>query len=102
MIGMVFQHVNLISAKIVWQNVALPLKIAGLGTDKIQSRIDDGLSLVGLTDRAAHYPSQLSGGQKQRVGIARALIHQPEILLCDEANSALDPDSTATVLDVLK
>ncbi|WP_407410239.1 ATP-binding cassette domain-containing protein [Acinetobacter sp.] len=95
-------HVNLISAKTVWHNVALPLKIAGLGTDEIQSRIDDALSLIGSTYKAAHYPSQLSGGQKQRVGIARALIHQPEILLCDEADSALDPESTATVLDLLK
>lgn len=73
MIGMVFHHVNLISAKIVWQNVALPLKIAGLGTDEIQSRIDDALSLIGSTYKASHYPSELSGGHKQRVGIARVL-----------------------------
>lgn len=101
-IGMIFQHFNLMSAKTVWENVALPLKIAGVAKAEIASRVDHVLALVGLSEKAEHYPAQLSGGQKQRVGIARALVHQPEILLCDEATSALDPESTATILALLK
>ncbi|ENV47681.1 hypothetical protein P255_01856 [Acinetobacter brisouii CIP 110357] len=101
-LGMIFQHFNLMSAKTVWENVALPLKIAGVAKAEIASRVDHVLELVGLSEKAEHYPAQLSGGQKQRVGIARALVHQPEILLCDEATSALDPESTATILALLK
>ncbi|MHA3051988.1 methionine ABC transporter ATP-binding protein [Acinetobacter sp. ANC 4640] len=101
-IGMIFQHFNLMSAKTVRENVALPLKIAGVAKAEISSRVDHVLALVGLSEKAEHYPAQLSGGQKQRVGIARALVHQPEILLCDEATSALDPESTATILALLK
>ncbi len=71
-IGMIFQHFNLMSAKTVWDNVALPLKIAGLDKVEIQRRVDEVLGLVDLAHKAGQYPSQLSGGQKQRVGIARA------------------------------
>ena len=101
-IGMIFQHFNLMSAKTVWENVALPLKISGITKPEIETRVNAVLALVGLENKAQNYPAQLSGGQKQRVGIARALVHQPEILLCDEATSALDPESTSVVLSLLK
>ena len=101
-IGMIFQHFNLMSAKTVWENVALPLKISNFNKVDIEQRVNEVLELVGLSDKAEHYPSQLSGGQKQRVGIARALVSHPEILLCDEATSALDPESTSVVLALLK
>ncbi|WP_263143395.1 ATP-binding cassette domain-containing protein [Pseudomonas sp. RIT-PI-AD] len=101
-IGMIFQHFNLMSAKTVWQNVALPLKVAGLDKAHVQRRVEELLALVGLEDKHGMYPAQLSGGQKQRVGIARALVHQPEVLLCDEATSALDPESTQAILALLR
>ena len=101
-VGMIFQHFNLLSAKTVWGNVALPLIVAGVPRRQIEERVAEVLALVGLEDKRDTYPSRLSGGQKQRVGIARALVHHPEILLCDEATSALDPETTLAILQLLK
>nr|WP_288359142.1 ATP-binding cassette domain-containing protein [uncultured Pseudomonas sp.] len=101
-IGMIFQHFNLMSAKTVWQNVELPLKVAGVPREARQGKVRELLELVGLTDKHGAYPAQLSGGQKQRVGIARALVHDPQILLCDEATSALDPETTQAILGLLR
>ncbi|ULR88357.1 methionine ABC transporter ATP-binding protein [Comamonas sp. B21-038] len=101
-VGMIFQHFNLLSAKTVFENVALPLKVAGVPAAQIQQRVTELLDLVGLQDKHKTYPSRLSGGQKQRVGIARALATRPEILLCDEATSALDPETTQAILALLR
>jgi D-methionine transport system ATP-binding protein len=101
-IGMVFQHFNLLSAKTVEQNVALPLKVARVSASDRAARVRELLELVGLADKAKMYPTKLSGGQKQRVGIARALAARPALLLCDEATSALDPETTLSILDLLR
>lgn len=101
-IGMIFQHFNLLSSRTVFDNIAFPLELAGASKEVIRSKVDSLLELVGLTDRQFNYPSQLSGGQKQRVGIARALASDPKILLCDEATSALDPQTTKSILELLK
>lgn len=101
-IGMVFQQFNLLSNRTVADNVAFPLEIAGWTGDKIKQRVAECLEIVGLDDRAGHYPAQLSGGQKQRVGIARALAPSPNVILADEPTSALDPATTRSVLECLQ
>ncbi|MDM9645643.1 methionine ABC transporter ATP-binding protein [Rhizobium sp. S163] len=101
-VGMIFQHFNLLAAKTVEDNVALPLKIAGVAKAERLERAHDLLDLVGLADKAKAYPASLSGGQKQRVGIARALAARPALLLSDEATSALDPETTGSILALLK
>lgn len=101
-IGMIFQQFNLLNAKTVFGNVAMPLLISGNPKVEIKRKVTELLEFVGLQDKANHYPEQLSGGQKQRVGIARSLATDPHILLCDEATSALDPDTTQSILELLK
>ncbi|MDW6024411.1 methionine ABC transporter ATP-binding protein [Mesorhizobium sp. BAC0120] len=101
-IGMIFQHFNLLSAKTVEDNVALPLKIEGRSKAERLARAAELLDLVGLSEKAKAYPASLSGGQKQRVGIARALAARPALLLSDEATSALDPETTRSILALLR
>lgn len=101
-IGMIFQHFNLLSTKTAFENIALPLKFEGLDKAVIEDRVKKLLKRVGLTKHQNHYPHELSGGQKQRVAIARSLATQPDVLLCDEATSALDPESTTSILELLK
>lgn len=100
--GMIFQHFNLLNSRTVSQNIAFPLELAGASKNEIQERVRSLAELVGLMDKLESYPQQLSGGQKQRVGIARALSTNPKLLLCDEATSALDPETTTSVLNLLK
>ena len=101
-IGMIFQGFNLLAQRSVLRNVCYPLEIAGVGRKEARARAMELLHMVGLADRANSYPSQLSGGQKQRVAIARALATSPKYLLCDEATSALDPNTTRSILELLR
>ncbi|MBR5913494.1 MAG: methionine ABC transporter ATP-binding protein [Selenomonadaceae bacterium] len=101
-IGMIFQHFNLLSSATVYDNIAFPLTLSKTPSDVIAKKVEPLLELVGLKDKAKQYPAQLSGGQKQRVGIARALASDPKILLCDEATSALDPQTTKSILALIK
>ena len=101
-IGMVFQHFNLLSSRTVQDNVELPLEILGTPVKERSRKALELLDLVGLADKAKAYPAQLSGGQKQRVGIARALAGDPKVLLSDEATSALDPETTRSILQLLR
>ncbi|MDA2812696.1 ATP-binding cassette domain-containing protein [Nocardiopsis sp. RSe5-2] len=101
-IGMVHQHFALLSSRTVAGNIAFPLENAGVPRRRRGARVAELLDLVGLGDKAKAYPAQLSGGQKQRVGIARALASDPAVLLSDEATSALDPDTTESILELLR
>lgn len=100
-ISMIFQHFNLLWSRNVYDNIALPLEIAGVPKSEQHNKVMSLIELVGLKGREKAFPSELSGGQKQRVGIARALSNDPEVLLCDEATSALDPQTTDEILDLL-
>lgn len=100
--GMIFQQFNLLMQRTALENVCFPLELAGVKKDEAEKRAQELLEIVGLSERANAYPVQLSGGQKQRVAIARALATNPKVLLCDEATSALDPQTTASILALLK
>ena len=102
-LGMIFQHFNLLQNATAAENVAFPLRLhAGHSRREIDARVAESLALVGLADKADHYPAQLSGGQKQRVAIARALAPRPDVLLCDEPTSALDAATTGELLATLR
>lgn len=102
-IGMIFQQFNLLQNATVFDNVAFALRIHGQrDRAAVTARVHECLEIVGLSDKAQHYPAQLSGGQKQRVAIARALAPRPAVLLCDEPTSALDAETTRSVLVTLR
>ena len=101
-IGMIFQHFNLLMQRNVVDNICFPMEIAGVKKKDARKRALELLETVGLSEKANAYPSQLSGGQKQRVAIARVMANNPQILLCDEATSALDPQTTKSILSLLK
>ncbi len=101
-IGMIFQHFALLERRNVYDNIALPMKCWGYSKKQIDKRVMELLDLVNITDKVKARPRELSGGQKQRVAIARALAMEPKILLCDEATSALDPNTTQSILKLLR
>ncbi|MGD6966366.1 methionine ABC transporter ATP-binding protein [Rossellomorea vietnamensis] len=101
-IGMIFQHFNLAANKTVYENVVVSLQLANFPKRERRDRVMECLRFVGLESFVEKYPAQLSGGQKQRVAIARALANKPQVLLCDEPTSSLDPNTTSDILGVLE
>ena len=101
-VTMIFQSFNLLAQRTCLKNICFPLELAGVPKADAKKRAMELLELVGLPDKADSYPAQLSGGQQQRIAIARALATDPKILLCDEATSALDPNTTHSVLSLIK
>ena len=101
-VTMIFQGFNLLMQRNCLKNVCFPLELAGVKKAEAKKRAMELLDIVGLSDKAGAYPAQLSGGQQQRVAIARALATQPKVLLCDEATSALDPNTTNSILELIR
>ncbi len=101
-IGVVFQDFRLLSDQTIAENIALPLKVLGYKQPIIRARVDEILEIVGLTDRLDFYPNQISGGEKQRTAIARALIHQPDVLIADEPTGNLDPDLSLEIINIFE
>jgi putative ABC transport system ATP-binding protein len=101
-IGFVFQNFNLIAPLNAYDNVILPLQLQGIGKKEAKQRTEDALKKVGMLDRKKNLPKQLSGGQQQRIAIARALVTNPKIILCDEPTASLDKESVSVVMNELK
>ncbi len=100
-VGTIFQDYKLLSSKTVYENIAYAMEVTGASDEEIEKRVPEALDTVGLLEQALHFPHQLSGGEKQRTAIARALIHEPEVILADEPTGDLDPYNSRDVLDIL-
>jgi cell division transport system ATP-binding protein len=101
-IGVVFQDFKLLTHKTVWENVAFALQVTGANTKDVKRQVPRSLDLVGLSHKSRMLPSELSGGEQQRTAIARALVNNPKILLCDEPTGNLDPSNTAEIMELLQ
>jgi len=100
-LGVVFQDFKLLSDKTVWENVAFAMKVTGAHTKNVMLKVPRALDLVGLAHKSRMYPGELSGGEQQRTAIARALVNNPKILLCDEPTGNLDPSNTTEIMELL-
>lgn len=99
-LGIVFQDYKLLQKKTVYENVAFAMEVCDYGAKQIEQRVPEILEKVGLSDVRHHFPHMLSGGEKQRVGIARALIHEPRLIIADEPTGNLDPKTASSIVDV--